>query len=511
MVRSALAAALVLAACAGPIGCGEEAVVGKDPAGSADAAEQARIESSRKKIDEASLATDEKRYADANKLLKEAEALNIESHRFEIQEAREKLDKREAKLWSNEVSEQLDGKQCAEAFASLSKEFEARKSEIFKAEVKKLVHTQAVACTSGKLDELATAGKFGEARSFLGSPSTKVVLGEAAWKKLSAETEGTATEAMAGQLAEDLQAKRWAAAADKVDAAVKRGDVTEAAGQNLMGRVRAAAAPELTAKAAQAVGSRSAAADLKDVDALIARLGWEVQASDLAGIAKDKAMPEDLGKKRAALATYVETQRLKLKPLKKAEKRWMHGLVPLAPAGSAEGASRRDLKQGTAVWVLGQTKDVALITEADPGGAAFNAALDLAAGWVPVRTLAKEDTAEWLPPNDQLKGLQVWGPLREKQAFLELGTVTEVKGEEVTVTRLADDVAVKTTRDKLRKGQLVKGMKVLTLCDQENQPATIFEHIQGMRVARVQCDSGLQKEQPLSSLRSRPDLLPASK
>ncbi|AKT40496.1 uncharacterized protein CMC5_046510 [Chondromyces crocatus] len=502
---------MALTALTGPLGCAEEGAARPGPAAGTDAAEQARIETSRKKIDEAALAIDEKRYADARKLLGEAEKLAIESHRFEIGEQREKLDKREAKLWANDVSEQLDNKQCAEAFTALSKQIEERNSEVFKAEVRKLVQAQAAACASGKLDELAVAGKFSEARSFLGAEGTRKVLGDAVWKKLSAETEGTIVEALAGQLADDLRAKRWSAAADQVDEALKRGDATEAVARALMVRVRAAAAPELIAQAARGVGSRNAAADLKEVDAQIARLGWEVQAADLAGVAKDKAMPQELARKRTALATYLETQRLKVKPPKKSEKRWAHGTVAVAPAESAEGASRRDLKTGTPVWVIGQTKDLALITEQDPGAAGFNAALELALGWVPVGRLAAEDTAEWLPPNDQLKGAQVWGPLREKEPLLELGTVTEVKGNEVTVTRLADDVEVKTTRDKLRKGQLVKGMKVLTLCDQENQAATIFEHVQGMRVARVQCDGGLQKEQPLSSLRSRADLLPVSK
>lgn len=508
----ALAAAIALASLAGSVGCGEPPAVGPAPEGAIDAAEQAKIDQSRKKIDEAALAIDEKRYADARKLLDEATALRIESHGFEISEQAEKLDKREAKLWANEVSDQLDEKQCAEAFAELSKQMEERESAVFTGELQKLVNAQAVACASGKLDELAAAGKLAEARAFLGAQPSKDVLGDASWKKLSKELEGTVAEALAVQLDEDLKAQRWAAAVDKVEAAQKRGDATEGIAANLMGRVRAAAAPALAAQAGQAVGARKGSPEaLKELDAAIVKLGWQAMSADLAGLAKDKALPEELAKKRLALGAWVESQDLKMKPLKKWEKRWTHGTVAIAPPHDADAPTKRDLKPSTEVWVLGEAKSRALITEVDPGKEPLNVALEHALGWVPVDRLAGVATADWVPPNDQLKGQRVWGPLREKQATLELGEVVDVLNNEVSVKRLADDVVVKVQRGQLRNGRLDKGTKVLTLCQEDNQLATIFEYIPGTRVARVQCEGGIQKEQPLASLRSRPDLLPASK
>jgi len=512
--RPVLLGALAFAALAGVAGCGEAA--SPAPAADAvDAAEQSRIDASRKKIDDGSRAVDEKRYAEARKLLAEAEKLGIESHRFEIDEVREKLDKREAKLWSNEVAERFEQKACAEAFAELSKQMDERQSPMFTQEVRKLIQAPAVACASARLDELTAEGKFAEARSFLAAEPSRAALGDAAWKKLSAELEGTITEALAGQMDEELKAKRWAAAADKVDAATKKGDATESIARSLVERIRAAAAPELTAEAARGVGARDAAATLKQVDAAIARLGWQAFTPDLAGIAKEQALPEELGRKRGALAAWVESQRVKMKPLKKPEKRWAHGVVPVAPAASAEGESRRDLRPSSEVWVLGQTKDLALVTEADPGAAPLSAALEQVVGWVPVRRLAAEPTADWVPPDDQLKGQRVWAPLREKQgekqATLELGVVSEIKGGDIFVQRLADDVVVKVNRKQLRNGRLDKGTKVLALCQAENDPATIFDLIPGGKIARVVCEGGVQKEQPLASLRSRPELLPPSK
>jgi hypothetical protein len=505
-----LLVAAAVAALAGAAGC-EETTTPTEPTTAADPAETARIQTSRKRIDDASLAIDEKRYAEARKLLDEAKKMAVESHRFEVSELLEKLDKREAKLWANEVSERLDQKECADAFKELAAQMEALQSEVFTHEVRKLVSKQAVGCVSSKIDEATTAGKFAEARAIVDADTTKAALGDAAWKKLSAELGETITEAIAGQLADDLKAKRWGQAVDRLEAAVKKGDATEAQARAILGRIRGAAAPELTAEAAKAIGTKDAAAALKQVDGVIAKLGWQAMAPDAAALAQDKALPEALGQKREALAAWVETQRVKMKPLKKVEKRWTHGKVAVLPAASTEGASKRDLKPSTEVWVLGQTKELALVTEVDPGNATLAAALDKVLGWVPVKRLAAESTADWIPPDDQLKGERVWGPLRDKQPTLELGVVEGVVGGEITVKRLADDALIKVTRGQLRNGRLAQGTKVLAFCKAEGDVATIFEMLPGARVARIQCEGGMQKEESLASLRTKPELLPPSK
>lgn len=377
--------------------------------------------------------------------------------------------------------------------------------------MRKLIQKQAVGCVSAKIDEATTAGKFADARAIVDADTTKAALGDSVWKKLSAQLGETITEAIAGQLADDLKARRWAQAVDKVDAAVKKGDATDAQARAILGRIRAAAAPELAAETSKAIGTRDAAAVLKQVDAAIAKLGWEALAPDVAALAADKALPEELARKHQALAAWVETQRLKMKPLKKVEKRWTHGKVAVLPAASAEAASKRDLKPSTEVWVLGQTKDLALVTEADPGAAPLAAALDKVIGWVPVKRLAGEATLDWVPPDDQLKGERVWGPLRDKQPTLELGVVDSVVGNDITVKRLADDAPIKVTRKQLRSGRLAQGTKVLAFCKAEGDVATIFELLPGARVARIQCEGGMQKEESLASLRTRPELLPPSK
>jgi hypothetical protein len=508
---SLLLAPLAAAALAAMSGCAAEATTRPEPLAAVDQAEISRIDKSRKTIDEASRALSEKRYSEARTLLQDAVALGVESHRFEIGELIEKVDKREAKLWANEVSERFDQKECEEAFKDLAAQVKERQSETFTKELHKLVHAQATACANATIDEATTAGKFAEARAFLAAEPTRLVLGEAAWERQGSALDATIGEAVYGSLAPDVTAGNWASAVEKLDAAAKKGDAAEAQVQTILERIRAAATPQLTAAAAKAIGGRDAPAALKLLDATVALLRWQELAPDLAAVASDKALPEALFRKHAALATWVEALRLQMKPGKKAEKRWTHGAVAVAPAAKAQGESRRDLKPSAEVWVLGQTKQLALVADADPGAVPLAAALELAIGWVPLARLAAESTVDWVAPNDQLKGERVWGPLRERQPTLELGVVSEVQGADILVKRLADDAVVKLSRKQLRSGRLAPGTKVLAFCKAENDMATIFEVPLAGKVARLQCEGGLQKEESLASLRTKPDLLPPSR
>ncbi|WP_437517248.1 hypothetical protein [Sorangium sp. So ce1099] len=501
---------LALAALPVAAGCAAEPAARPEPRPEVTA-EMARIHESRRRIDEASRALSDKRYAETRALLDRASGLGVDSHRYEIGELREKLDRREARLWATEAAELLEQRECEAAFGKLSARIDELKSEAFTQEARRLVASEAVACASGKVDAATTAGKFAEARAFLAAAPTRNALGEAASERLAAELDATVSEALYGQVEPDVAAGRWASAVEKLDAAVKRGDASEDQGRALLGRVRAAATPRLTEAAGKAVGTQGAADALKELDATIALLRWEALAPGAEELPGSGALPEALARKRSALAAWVEAMRVQMKPMKKPEKRWSHGTVALAPAADSEGEAKQSLAPSTPVWIIGQAKQRALVTAVDPGSAVLAKALDLAIGWAPLPRLAPEPTTDWLPPNDQLKGERVWGPLREKQPTLELGVVSEVRGADIIVQRLADDAEVKVSRKQLRSGRLAPGTRVLALCKSENEPATIVDVPPAGRVARIQCEGGLQKEEPLASLRSRPDLLPGSR
>ncbi len=476
-----------------------------------DSAEETqRFEKSRKLLREAQELERSKSFDRARKLLKQASDLGVEADRAAIDETLAKVDKRHAKLWANEVSEKLDEKDCAGAFKDLAKQIQAFDSEVFARELRGLVATKAVACVADSVDQGRTAGKLGEARALVGAPETKVVLGAPAWKKVSAELDAAAGDVMRALVAGDVKAKKWADAVAKLDASVKAGDANEAQAAVGLEAVREAIAPEIAAIATKGVGQGDAAAALKQVAELVKAARWEVLAPEVAELQKDKALPSDLRKKIDVLSVWVEAQRLSAKVRKAGEKRWVHGKVPVTPPAKSDGESKRDLASATEVWVLAETKTLALVADAEAGGA-LGAVLEKALGWVPLGRLARQSTVDWLLPGDELKGARVWGPLRPPSTDLELGLVTEASGKEVTVKRLADDAPVKVSRASLRSGRLAVGTKVLTFCTSKDQPAVIEELLTAGRAqpgVKLKCEGGQEKEDLLPSLRTHADLLP---
>jgi hypothetical protein len=500
----------VLGAALAIAGCGDEEHSKKPPATPLDGSEQAKIETGRRKLDQASEATNNKEFDRARKLLNEAHDLGVESQRFEVEEALERLDKREAKLFANEAAEKLAAKDCKGAFKDLSSAMKEKQSDAFTRELRKLVAADAGKCVQAFVDEAVLGMNYADARALVAAPTTKDVLGATAQKKIDTELAVTIEESLKAQLQDDLKAKKWDKAVAKVDAAVKRGDADDTQGASLLGAVREAALPEALSIANKGIGGRDAAAALKQIDALVKLLRWELVTGDAAAI-DQKAMPEALARKYRALATWVEAARVTLKPLKKPEKRWAHGKIGVASPMKSDVDAKRDVLHGSEVWVIGQSKDKALVVDKDPGTETKLAVLlESVLGWVPTEHLAKESTADWIVPDDQLKGERVWGPLRGSDPAYELGIVTEVSGKEVSVKRLADDQVAKVPRAKLRSGRLAVGTRVLTFCTAKDQPAKILE-VLPTGSAKLKCDGGEEKEEVFASLRSKAELLPASK
>lgn len=511
LARAASLSAFALAAAGAAVGCEEEPGK-KGPATAADPAEQGRIEQGRKLITEAKDALGDKKYDQARKVLRQAAELNVESQRFEIEEATDKVDKRQAKLWANEVDEEFKTKKCANAFKQLSEPLKTlADSEAFTRELRRLVGADALKCLQDELDQKVLAGAYGEARKMIDHADTRTVLGGSAWKKLAAELEATILEALRGQIAADLKARKWTQVADKIEAAAKKGDATEEQVAALIEGVREGVAPEILSVATRSVAQRDAPAALRQVDQLVKLARWDIVEPGTAAFEGARALPPELAVKRHSLAVWVEAQHLGMRSLGKPEARWTHGKVQVFPATDAGAPSKRDLPHGTQVWMLGIGKDRALVTTADPAGVPLAALLEKVIGWAPTDRLAKESTADWLVPDEQLKGERVWGPLRPPDGLLELGVVVDVVGRDITVQRLADGQNLKLTRPKLRSGRLPPGTRVLTFCVAKDQPAKVIEVPASARVAKLKCDGGQEKEEDLASLRTKPELLPPTK
>lgn len=509
----ALRALAILSLALAPVAC-EETPPAKQPQSKLDPAEQAKLQKSRAKIDAAKDALDTKKYDIARKTLREASELGVESHKFEIEETLEKVDKRQAKLWSNEAHELFQQKKCGEAFNQLAEQIDGLASDTFTREVRKLTAAEGQQCASGAVDGMTTSGKFADARTFVNAPSTKAVLGAMGVKKLTTELDLVITEALKGQIAEDVKGKKWGPALDKIDAALKAGNATEEIAAQALTVVRDAAAPDLAAQAQKAIGQGDAVKALTSIDATIKLLRWETTAADGTPAPKEKATPEELTKKRDALAGWVEAWRVQIKMQKKPEKKFLHGKFPLIPAAKLDAPSRRDLAGGTELWLLGLAKDktTALVADSDPGSNQLVAAFEKAIGWVKLDRLMKEPTAEWLPPDSELKGQQVWGPLRAGETLLELGTVSEVTGKDISVKRLADGQISKQPRAKLRPGKIAVGVKLAGVCKDKDKVVPIDEIVPPGRSVRINCGGteGI-KEEVLENVRTKLELLPASK
>jgi hypothetical protein len=207
----------------------------------------------------------------------------------------------------------------------------------------------------------------------------------------------------------------------------------------------------------------------------------------------------------------VEAQRLGFKPLVTPGLRWTHGKVPVQPPPKSDAEPTTQIENATKVWVVGATKDKALVTINDPRNAKLSALLGKVAGWVPVNRLTNEDTTTWLPPESELVGFHVWAPFEPPSDIMQLGTIAELAGQDVTVARLADGQKVKVKRDQIRAGRLPAGTKVLTFCLAKDQPAKVVEVTPSGQSAKLKCDGGQEKEDDLSALKSKPNLLPPAR
>jgi len=505
-----LAAALTLAATFAA--CGPPPPPPKPPESSEERAEKEKIKQAKALIAKADDAYSQKEFDEARKLLRQASDFGLPSLEFQIGEELEKVDKRHAKLWANEVEPALKDGDCKSAFAEIAAPMRDLESEAFVREIRRLIGAQALACVQTKVDEATVAGKFSAARAIVGNDDTKTVLGSTAQKKLVTEVDATVFEAKKAALAEPLGQKKWEDALAMIADAKKNGDVGEEGEKGLLSVVRAAIAPEIAVMAARGVGQgRDAPKTLEEVDRLIKLVSWEVMGPDLAAIAKDKAAPEMVARKRQALAVWVEAQRIKMKPGKRLEQRWTHGKVAVVPSAKTDAPSKRDVQPAAQVWIIGQTKDLALVMDADPGNVSLDVMLERAIGWVPLARLATKDTTTWIPPDDQLVGTRVWAPLRQGEKNYELGTVSALKGQDVVVKRLADDKEITVKRGTLRLARLVPGAKLVAFCQAKTQIVTLEEMLPDQRTVRLVCDGGLRKDEVLPGLRARPEDLPPPK
>ncbi len=490
--------------------CGGAEPPPQNPVSAEEKEEQRKFEEGKRKLNLANEAFASKKYAEARQLLEETKKLNVEALAFDISTLEDKIDKKVAKLWANESEDGFKAGECGKTFDDLAKKIKELGSEAFTRELRAEIGTMAVKCVEGVVNERVSAEKYADARKLVEGESIVVVLGDTATNKLKKDVDGFIVAGLATALLPDIKAQKWADARKKLDDALARGDATETHVQELQKPIRDGIAKEVVSLADAGIGSTRAPALLKQIDGLLEIARWRVMATSEGAELSANAMPAEVEQKRFMLATWVQAQKLRIKPLKRPEVRFAHGKIAVTPGDNADGASKRDIVHGGKIWVLGFAGNRALISVDEPSSGTLVAMLEKAIGWVPSARLASADTQDWVLPDDQLVGTRVWSQLRLPEKEVELGTVTEVLGADVNVKREADAAIIKVPKKSLRSGRLAAGTKVLTFCTEKGQKAEIVEITPDGRTAKLKCEGGQLKEEVLASLRSTYELLPAA-
>ncbi len=445
----------------------------------------------------------------ARKLLKQAEGYADVPTRAEIDAQQDATNEAEADALSEDVKAQAKEGRCKKALTSAHELL--GKSE----GVAKFVPIKVSKAIAKCLKELtAEEETLTKARTLLDAENTAKVLTPKALKALRDEVVAAVEQYLDKELGPLLAKRDFVAAAAKLAELTKSGLIHDDEREARMDKVReeiAKAVGEIVEKAASA--KKGGEEELARIDALLTA-GWP----------DAKSRPENLDKKRVELAFALACRTLRCKT-DAIKKRWTYGHTPARPVGDPKAtAGGVELKSGTAVWELATGGGYALVATSDPGTVDGTARAVPAVGWVAGKDLRDGDTSEMLPPGESLVGTRVWGPLREGEKQLELGTVVSAKGPTVKVRRLADRVEIEIVRARLHFAVTKQGTKVMGFCNKPDalEPALIdslkdvHSELMDPTVTLSCLDQdgkvlGVLKEGQLGSLRMPPAWIPAGK
>jgi hypothetical protein len=499
---------VALAACAfaivalATVGC--ETGDGRTPA-----SERARPEEAARLNADARRALGAKSFDLSRELATRARKIGGKAERAEAEALIARADEGAASLFANEMAERLEQKDCAGALRELERSSADLGRETFVRALRQSVGDGMLECVRGALAKGKAQGSLAKARALLATPATRALLGDAAFKMMSAELDEAVGAELRKHIAEDVRLGRLTEAMKRIDAAVKGGDATPDQAVVALGDVRRAVADEIAAIVGRTVGERDGREALARIDELAALVHWDVDTTYEAPDPR-RALPEEVRRRREVLMVWNEALRLKMKAAKKPDRRWTHGRAPVLPAEAADAEPRGKLPAATQVWVIGTSRDKALVARAEPSGP-LAIRLEKAIGWISLARLSFVPTTGWLPPDDELVGARVWGPMRSgRDAVLELGTVTRVEGKEALVQPMSERPAVKLPLRSLRSGHVAVGTRVVATCAAKTQRGTVVDVLGEDReepAIRVACDDGTTTEIALGALQTRPELL----
>jgi hypothetical protein len=355
---------------------------------------------------------------------------------------------------------------------------------------------------SKEIEKEVNAGKPDAARQLINTPDATTALPADGYNQLGLKLQKLVVDKSASEIQPLLAEKKWNEAITKLGELEKSGLLTAEDQVVAFALVQNAIRTQVLELAKQALSAPKPAE-------------LEAQIATLVEIAKWKAVPQEVRLARSKLKATLECDKLRCK-FQKPVPAWAWGTIDIHPLDAHDGAATGKLKHAQKVWVVAKSKDVSLVAGEDPGSAERAALLDKAVGWVQAANLKPVDTELWLPPAEELVGVQVWGPLRPNVKDYFLGVVTKVEGDKITVRRYADNLPHTVDAASLRSGKLTQGLKVMAFCADQlhSEPAKIDSIVStqgGSPKVQILCDKGTMRVDLAGSLSSKPEWLPPRK
>lgn len=463
-------------------------------------------------------------FADARAQLRQAEPYADVDVRGEIREISDRIDREEAKSLTGEPIAAAKAGKCGPALDATAALVTAEgHNDVFRG----YVHQQTREANVGCLIALVEAGKLRDARLLAETKSAQDALGEKAFGEFRGKLSAAVGAALTKVVQPLLDAKKWPEVVAELRKAIDAGDAGSADAAATLELVTKGVGAELKELAAKPALTAKGSDPIKRFDELSAVVFAPKDQPAAAKGAKGLVlppMPQEIVDLRAELAFAVVCAKLKCAE-SASKKVWAYGNTSLLPTNDPKGAAVKPIPHGRYVWQIATAPGIVLVSETDPGKLeTMGARARPAAGWVPAKDLREQDTTEMLPPGDSIVGVRVWGPLRDKESNLELGTVVAVEtGGNVKVRRMSDRQEVSIARTRLAFGAIKKGMKVLAMCGKgfKLQPALIdtllrdtkFE-AQGDPLAKLNCvdeagkPTGENREELMGAVRMAPGDLP---
>lgn len=419
------------------------------------------------------------------------------------QAVQQQIDESRAKQVAKDAKKLAEEGKCASALKTVAVPIRQKAREHFKKVVRQQAQEPLVACLSQKLEDDVKAGSIEAARAMLASPDATTALSTEGYKLAEQALLKAIVKESTSEIQPLLAQKKWSEAIAKLDGLKQKGTLGQSEYPVAFEIVQDAIRDHLLALAKQGLTAKKPSLAAQQIEEQAKLAGW-------------KSAPKELQAAQQKLAIAVECEEHRCK-LGKPTPSWSWGAIGVHPPADAQGAESGKLKHAQKIWVLGRGKDHALIATEDPGAASGADLFDKAAGWIDPENLRSVDTDMWLPPDAQLVGVQVWGPLRPPSKDYLLGTVTKVDGKKVTVKRMADDREETVDLKSIRIGKLTKGLKVMAFCvDQLHpEPAKVDSVVTtqgGSPKVKVVCEKGdVTRVEVAGALTSKADWLPPRK